>query len=131
VTDSKLEGRLLQLLGDPISPFLYGDSGYEGCIGVITPFKAVQPLTTQETAINKKLSSDWISIKQVFGCLQNIWHINVLSTNLKVGLQPIRIYYAVCILFTNINTCLHGNTVSICYGIEPLPLDQLLVQSGK
>lgn len=30
VTDSKLEKRLPQLLGDPTTPFLCGDIGYEG-----------------------------------------------------------------------------------------------------
>jgi hypothetical protein len=132
LVDSRVKAKILEVVRAPPSLFLIGDMAYIGSIGVITPFKHTRPLTADEVILNRKLASNQIGIEQGFGHICILWAGNSLPTNLKVGLQPVTAYYAISILFTNINSYIKGdNVISTCYGISLLPLDRFLMPPSK
>lgn len=123
---TNLRTRFQELFAGEEPLFLYGDSPYESCYRVIAPYKRTQPLSRDQIAFNRALSSDRISVEQVFGCVTRLWRANSLAVNLKTLLQPVALYYSISVLLTNIYTCLHGNMVSERYNIQPLSLDEYL-----
>jgi nuclease HARBI1 len=132
---TELKERFDDLFRDKEILFLYGDSPYNVCSRVLAPYRQTRVLSAAERSWNRRLSSDRISVKQMFRRVLNLWHGNALSTNLKVLLQPVSMYYLVAVLFTNIHTCLHGNCVSARYGVMPLSLGEYLtlprLEDGK
>jgi hypothetical protein len=58
LVDSRVEAKILEVVGAPPSLFLIRDVAYIGSIGVITPFKHTRPLTADEVTLNRKLASN-------------------------------------------------------------------------
>lgn len=123
---SRLEERLRRLFDGRTPYYLFRDSAYQSCYKVRTPLRRYRQLSAQELRYNQLLSSDRISVEQVFGRVLQQWHFNCLKSLHKLGLSPIGLHYTVAVLLTNCYTCLHGNAVSSRYGIQPLPLEQYL-----
>lgn len=62
--------------------FLYKDSAYNTTYYCITPYRQTRDLTPTETHFNLKLSSDQISVEQIFSIIQTYWHANTLNINI-------------------------------------------------
>ena len=92
---SQMPERLQRMFQGKDDLYLYGhgDSTYESCYRVLTPFKDFGGLTSEQRAFNDWLSSDRISVEQAFGIVQNLWHANALTVDLKPILQSVGAWY--------------------------------------
>ena len=86
---SQMPERLQRMFQGKDDLYLYGDSAYESCYRVLTPLKDSGGLTSEQRAFNDWLSSDRISVEQAFGLVQNLWHANALTVDLKPILQAV------------------------------------------
>jgi hypothetical protein len=124
---SQIPEKLRQIMSHQEPLFLYGDSAYESCYRVITPYKQTRPLLDQEIQFNKALSSDRISVEQAFGKVASQFAANQYKGFHRALLQPIAFYYRISVLLTNCHTIFNGNAISRRYRIEPLSLDEYLI----
>jgi hypothetical protein len=74
---SGLENRLHQLFDDQELLFIFGDSQYDSCFGVLSPYKRFTNLSVNQKRFNAELAWSRISVEQVFGRVQNIYSANV------------------------------------------------------
>ena len=97
------------LFGDPaypLSPYL--QKAYAGAA-----------LTQQQTTFNTDMAAVRQSVEWSFGDITVMWAFVDFRKNLKIGLQPLALYYMVAALLTNCHTILRGNKTSKYFDVPP------------
>ena len=113
---------------DHAIPLIYGDPAYTGAYGVIGAFtrQPGQQLSEAEKQFNTTMSSVRITIEQIFGRTVKLWASNSHKATLRIGHSPVAAPYFVAIFLTNIHTIMHGNQVSMYFGVQPPTLEEYL-----
>ncbi|GAU94084.1 hypothetical protein RvY_05918 [Ramazzottius varieornatus] len=104
--------------------YLYGDQAYKSTPQVVDPVRYnASPL---ETACNTAMKTLRISVEWGFGKIGNPFFFNKALEALKLGLQPLGMYFRVATLLTNYHTCLNGSQTSNSFAVEPPTLAEYL-----
>jgi hypothetical protein len=104
---------------------LYGDSAYTQTTRLFKPY--VLPSNPDEKSMNVTMSRSRIRVEWCFQRVLRDWAFIDFKKNQKMLLQPVALYYIVGVLLTNAKTCLHGNSTSKHFDLEPPPLDEYFV----
>lgn len=134
--DSGVEDKLRDIFaGRDEELYLYGDSAYRDCFGVIEPFRPVaggwRYLTDEQRRANYFHSSARISVEMAFGDNWKHWTYVNGGKMLRSGCQPTAAYRLVSVLLQNCLTCLRAeegrlNTVGSVFQCQPPTLEQYL-----
>jgi DDE superfamily endonuclease len=125
-SQSGLESRLHQLFDGREPLFIFGDSQYDSCFGVLSPYKRFTELSANQKRFNAELAWSRISVEQAFGRVQNIFSANAFELQVKIHLQQVACFFVASALFTNIQTCMEGNQVGRRFQVSPPSLHQYL-----
>ena len=119
-----MSGLLNQLQERSFSPngqalCIYGDPAYPHRVHLQLPFGRRPGLTPEEEAFNQSMSSVRVSVEWVFGDILNYFKFVDFKKNLKIGLSAVGKIYTVSALLRNAMTCLHGNSTSTFFDVNP------------
>ncbi|GAV09950.1 hypothetical protein RvY_19429 [Ramazzottius varieornatus] len=104
--------------------YLYGDQAYKSTPQVIGPIRFnASPL---ELACNAAMKTLRVSVEWGFGKIGTLFAFNNYPEDLKLGVQPLGMYFKVSTLLTNCHTCLNGSQTSNHFSVEPPTLLQYL-----
>lgn len=105
--------------------YLYGDLGYPLRRHLIVPFKG-DNLTAAEQQFNSRMSKVRESVEWGFNKVVQLFAFVDFKKNLKMGLQPVGLYYSVAMLLCNCHTCIYGSQTSDYFNLFPLKLEEYL-----
>jgi len=123
-----MSGLLNQLEERSFSPngqalCIYGDPAYSHRVHLQRPFGRRPGLTPEEEAFNQSMSRVRVSVEWVFGDVLNYFKFVDFKKNLKIGLSAVGKIYTVSALLRNAMTCLHGNSTSAFFDINPTTIN--------
>ncbi|GAU96533.1 hypothetical protein RvY_07964 [Ramazzottius varieornatus] len=94
---------------------------------ILDMMKESRTLTsTPETGYYLYGDQAYRSTPQVIGPVGNLFAFNNYPEDLKLGLQPLGMYFRVATLLTNCYTCLNGSQTSNYFAVEPPTLAEYL-----
>ena len=99
-----------------------GDPVYPHRVHLQRPFQ-YGVLTHQMQSFNESMSKVRSSVEWIFGDIINYFKFLDFKKDLKLDLSPIGKMYIVCALLRNALTCLHGNTTSEFFQLDPPSLE--------
>ena len=119
-----MSGLLNQLEERSFSPngnalCLYGDPAYPHRVHLQRPFARGPGITPEEEAFNQSMSRMRVSVEWVFGDIVNYFKFVDFKKKLKIGLSSVGKIYTVSALLRNAMTCLHGNSTSKFFNVNP------------
>ena len=88
---------------------------------MIAPFRTEH--TLEETAINKAMVPIRLPVEWTFGKITQFFAFLDFSKNLKIGVQPVGLFYRVAVLMTNAHTTLYGSNTGTYFGVDAPALD--------
>ncbi|GAU87165.1 hypothetical protein RvY_00057 [Ramazzottius varieornatus] len=104
--------------------YLYGDQAYKSTPQAVGPVRYnASPL---ETACNAAMKTLRISVEWGFGKIGNLFAYDNYPEDLKLGLQPLGMYFRVAALLTNCHTCLNGSQTPNYFAVVPPTLTEHL-----
>ncbi|KAG0126029.1 hypothetical protein HOY82DRAFT_492016 [Tuber indicum] len=103
------------------TPVVYGDPAYFLGTGVIGAFRnhRYRDISDDERRFNQHMSRQRMSVEWGFGKAVMQWGFISHKANFKVGLSPVRAYYAVCILLSNVHTWYWGSATGVKFNCNP------------
>ena len=102
----------LPLRADGSVYVIYGDPAYALQAQIISPFPTHNNYTDERRQFNEGMSTVRQSVEYGFGKTIQYFSYLDFAKGQKLYLSPIRRYYRVGVLFTNIHTCLYGSAVT-------------------
>ena len=120
-SDSGLLPQLHQHMQLPAGPpyALYGDPAYPLSLFLQKAYTGAA-LTPQQQLFNARMSAVRQTVEWAFGDVAVNWAFVDFKKNLKVGLQPVALYYVVAALLSNCRTIIReGNKTSKYFNISP------------
>lgn len=104
---------------------LYGDSGYQNCGLLVSPFRNTNTLTAEERRFNVDMSIVRVSVEHAFGVVQSLFpYLCNIECN-RIGLSPVGKVYRVAVLMSNAVTIVRGeNVITARYRLQPPTLDE-------
>ena len=76
-------------------------------------------LTPMMGEYNAEMNSVRVTVEWLFGNIINDFKFLDFKKNLKIGMSSVGKMYLVCALLHNAITCLHGNSTSEFFGLNP------------
>lgn len=112
---------------DGNGPFcIYGDPAYHVSEHILSPYEGAH-LSPEEMAFNSTMSSYRIAVEWGFGKIAQQFAFLDFKKNLKLGLQPVGMYYIIGALLANCHTCLYGSQMGSLLGMEAPTLEDYLI----
>ncbi len=103
---------------------VYGDPAYAMDDLLITPYRNAQD--PDQIAFNEAMSSARVSVEHFFGLVTQQFAFTSMKKQMKIGLQPVGLYYIVSTILTNFRTCLYRNQISEAFGVDPPSIEDYL-----
>ena len=105
---------------------LYGDPGYSNQKFIKTGYRQKNNNNEAQINFNRVMSSLRVSVEYGFGKILQLFAFVDLKKNQKLLLSPVKKFYIVVALFTNIHSCLRGNQVAMYFNCETPILETYL-----
>ena len=112
---NQLEMHSHNTVGQPLC--IYGDPAYPLRVHLMAPYKNL-PLTPEQQAFNKSMSSVRTAVEWVFGDITNYFSFLDFKRNLKIGLSPVGSMYSACAILRNAYTCLYASNTGTYFDIS-------------
>jgi hypothetical protein len=103
---------------------LYGDLIYKGQSLVMRGFEAATD--PMEQRYNDLMNGLRVHIETAFGRITQLFAGTDLRRVERTGLSPTAAYYCCCVLFTNIDTCMHPENTNIPWLLMPPTVEEYL-----
>lgn len=114
-------GRVCTVLGDPAY------RGRRMRAFIVTSHDRNRPLTPEELTHNGNLARARVCIEWTFGRIFSLWRRLSFVPRMQVGVSPLGKLYLVCVILSNVHTCLNGgNQTAYYFGGEPPTLEEYL-----
>lgn len=107
--------------------YIFGDMGYVSSNRVITPFEGLN-LTRAQKKFNLEMSRCREVIEWSYKDVLQYFGFNRDKYNLKTGLSPVGMYYAVSVVLTNCHNCFYPNQTSQYFDCSPASIEEYLNQ---
>jgi len=105
---------------------LYGDPGYSNQKFIKTGYRNKNNNNEAQLNFNRTMSSLRVSVEYGFGKILQLFAFVDFKKNQKLLLSPVKKFYLVAALFTNIHSCLRGNQVATYFDCETPILEAYL-----
>jgi DDE superfamily endonuclease len=126
-----IQDKIRSLQVDQEALYIFGDSAYQGRLGIICPKKDNRhnPLTQIQKSYQQWLSSHRVNVECGFALVSNTFNETNLKPKQRIGLRAIGAEFRLQVLLTNIRSCMRGfNSISVQYGLEmPTPEQYLCI----
>lgn len=116
--------------GDEGRWFAVGDPAYrcDGCEDdIVCAFDRLLHLSPPQLRFNAGVTRVRVTVEWAFGHLYNLWESLRFKPLKKIGCTPVAKHVMVCVLLTNMRTCLRGrNQITMYFDASPPTLNEYL-----